>query len=110
MKKLITKAFAFATLLILAESMSAVAQMRIVCIGNSITQGNGASKFDGSVEISYRPWLWNKLVMEGINVDMVGYCTTYFGGSNYVFPTTTGKVFDNESEAYYGISSSGLLN
>lgn len=110
MKKSITRIFIFSTLLLLAESISAIAQMRIVCMGNSITQGNGASKFDGSVEISYRPWLWDKLVKDGLNVDMVGYCTTYFGGSDYVFPSTTGKVFDNESEAYYGITSGGWLN
>lgn len=110
MKKSFTKAFAFSTLLLFAESISAIAQMRIVCIGNSITQGNGASMFDGSVQISYRPWLWDKLIKDGVNVDMVGYCTSYFGESNYVFPSSSGKVFDNESEAYYGITSNGLLN
>ncbi|TAH25741.1 MAG: T9SS C-terminal target domain-containing protein [Cytophagales bacterium] len=86
-----------------------VTPMRIVCIGNSITQGNGSSKFDGSFEISYRPWLWEKLISDGFNIDMVGYNNSYFGGSNYEFPNKLGQKFDNQSEGYYGINSNDLL-
>ena len=84
--------------------------MRIVCIGNSITQGNGQLKFDGSYEISYRPWLWDKLRNDGLNAELVGYCTSYFGNSNYVFPSTSGTPFINKSEGYYGINSKDWLN
>lgn len=50
---------------------TASAQLRIVCIGNSITQGKIGLKADSSYEYSYRPWLWGKLVRAGLKVDMV---------------------------------------
>lgn len=89
-------------------------QMRIVTIGNSITQGKNEKKFDGKYEWSYRPWLWDKLVLDGLNVDMVGYHPYFFGESegNLTVPFTgiSGKTFDRDNEAYYGINSSNFVN
>lgn len=93
-------------------SVHSLAQMRIVCIGNSITQGSGTKKFDGSWEYSYRPWLWDKLKTDGFNVDMVGFHANYFGEDSQnpaIFPSNNG-VFDRDNEGYYGINSTSFLN
>ena len=99
-------------LAIMFSSYYASAQMRIVCIGNSITQGSGTKKFDGSWEYSYRPWLWDKLKTDGFNVDMVGFHANYFGEDSQnpaIFPSNNG-TFDRDCEAYYGINTSNFLN
>ena len=89
------------------------AQLKIVCIGNSITQGKNLKKPDSTFEYSYRPWLWEKLTLEGFNVDMVGYNPFFFleteGNLTMNFKNKTGKPFDRDCEAYYGITSSAFL-
>lgn len=92
---------------------STSAQLRIVCIGNSITQGKIGLKSDSSYEYSYRPWLWEKLIQTGFNVDMVGFHRYFFderSGNLIMHFETNGVTFDRDSEAYYGITSSGFLN
>ncbi|HEX8549331.1 MAG TPA: GDSL-type esterase/lipase family protein, partial [Cytophagaceae bacterium] len=102
-------------MLVFASYTVSVAQLRIVSIGNSISQGKNELKFDGKYEWSYRPWLFDKLTSDGFNVDMVGYNSYFFGESEgnmmtVKFPTVAGKPFDPNSEAYYGINSNGFLN
>jgi lysophospholipase L1-like esterase len=95
-------------------SLESAGQMRIVCIGNSITQGKSLLRADNTYEFSYRPWLWEKLVQDGFKVDMVGYHPYFFEEKgdklNLEFKTKTGKKFDRDSEAYYGIKSDGFVN
>ena len=89
------------------------AQLRIVCIGNSITQGKIGLKPDSSYEYSYRPWLWEKLTGAGFKVDMVGYHPYFFDereGMLRMKFEANGKAFDRDCEAYYGITSSGFVN
>ncbi|HEX8545669.1 MAG TPA: GDSL-type esterase/lipase family protein [Cytophagaceae bacterium] len=88
------------------------APIRIVCMGNSITNG----KVSGGkiTELSYRPWLWEKLDSAGYSVDFVGYTNLWFkeDPSKLLTPPTsryTGKVFDRGHDSYYGIKSKGLL-
>ena len=59
-------------LLLITFTQNIHAQLRIVCIGNSISQGKNEKKADSTFEYSYRPWLWEKLTLDGFNVDMVG--------------------------------------
>jgi len=92
---------------------TASAQIRIVCIGNSITQGKIGLKGDSSYEFSYRPWLWEKLISTGFKVDMVGFHPYFFDekeGNLTMKFEVNGVAFDRDSEAYYGITSIEFLN
>ncbi|MEP7230182.1 MAG: hypothetical protein ABI691_08020 [Ginsengibacter sp.] len=66
-----TSCFIFLCIFQYFLACTASAQLRIVCIGNSITLGKIGLKTDSSYEYSYRPWLWQKLVRAGFKVDMV---------------------------------------
>lgn len=95
--------------------MSFAAPIRIVCMGNSITQGNITKTTNVINQMSYRFALWQKLDSAGVDVDMVGYTNLWFDekSNNLVTPPVSihsGHVFDREHDAYYGITSSGLLN
>lgn len=89
------------------------AQLKIVCIGNSITQGKAGLKGDSSYEYSYRPWLWEKLIKAGFKVDMVGFHPYFFdetkGNLSMEF-IVNGIAFDRDCEAYYGITSAEFVN
>lgn len=90
----------------------ASAQIRIVCIGNSITQGKIGLKGDSSLELSYRPWLWEKLVKTGYKVDMVGFHPYFFGekeGDLAIDFQIDNLTFDRDCEAYYGITSADFV-
>lgn len=94
-------------------SQYASAQLRIVCIGNSISQGKAGMKSDSTYEYSYRPWLWEKLVRAGYKVDMVGYHPYFFDEKADHLTMKferNGTAFDRDNEAYYGITSDGFLN
>ncbi|HZF63851.1 MAG TPA: GDSL-type esterase/lipase family protein [Chitinophagaceae bacterium] len=92
---------------------TASAQLRIVCIGNSITQGKTGLKKDSSYEYSYRPWLWEKLISTGFKVDMVGFHPYFFDereGQLSMNFKANGVSFDRDCEAYYGITSAAFVN
>jgi lysophospholipase L1-like esterase len=98
--------------LIVSSSTACVAQLKVVCIGNSITQGKIGLKSDSSYEYSYRPWLWEKLLRTGFNVDMVGFHPYFFDERNdNMMPgfESGGVSFDRDCEAYYGITSSQFV-
>ncbi len=87
--------------------------VRIVCMGNSITQGK---VINGVItQLSYRVGLWEKLDSAGVDVEMVGYTKLWFDEKKAAVPTYpvskyTFKSFDRDHDAYYGIKSDGLLN
>jgi hypothetical protein len=96
-------------------SVSLAAPIRIVCMGNSITQGNINKTTNVINQMSYRFALWQKLDSAGIDIDMVGYTNLWFDekSNNLVTPPVskyTGHVFDRDHDAYYGINSTNLLN
>ena len=90
--------------------------LRIVCMGNSITHGAINQGTKVITEKTYRPWLWEKLDSAGVDVDMVGYTNFFFGeqavglAPDPIISRYTGKIFDRDHDAYYGIKSDGLLN
>jgi hypothetical protein len=91
----------------------AITQLRVVCIGNSITQGKAGIKGDSSFEFSYRPWLCEKLLKAGFKVNMVGFNPYFFGESKDNLTMKfdiNGVPFDRDCEAYYGITSTDFLN
>jgi len=106
---------AFVCLLFFCFHAVSQTPVRIVCMGNSITQGKIDKTSKVITQLSYRPWLWEKLDSAGINVDMVGYTNLWFDESASNMATTpvsqyTGHDFDRDHDSYYGITSSGLLN
>lgn len=105
--------FLYVCLIFSSLGYSASAQLKIACIGNSITQGKIGLKPDSTFEYSYRPWLWEQLIKTGFKIDMVGFHANFFGeksGNLIMDFRSTGVSFDRDCEAYYGITSSGFVN
>jgi len=74
--------------------MTGQTAIKILPLGDSITQGNTAMR-------SYRYELWKKLVDANIQHQFVGSLTTNFTG-NPVFPTYKNLNFDNHNEGHFG--------
>jgi lysophospholipase L1-like esterase len=93
----------------------AFTQIRIVCMGNSITQGTtNPNLLQQHTSYSWRYWLWVKLDSAAMNVDMVGYYKVFFNedASNmHETPTSpvTNHVFPRNHEAYWGINTTNFL-
>jgi lysophospholipase L1-like esterase len=86
--------------------------VRVLCFGDSITQGKVAG--DTIKELSYRYWLWEKLDSAGYRVDMIGSNSNWFteDKSNPLkrpVSPYTGHTFDNDHEGYYGIKTGETL-
>lgn len=87
-------------LALLAFTMSAAEPLRLVCIGDSITQGRkGAGEHKPT--LSWRYPLWQQLVDAGIPVTMVGSMKEGFNGSPE-YPQHDGKDFPNLHEGRWG--------
>jgi hypothetical protein len=105
-------------IVLLAIAVTSFSQIKMVCIGNSITQGTtNASLLKGHTSYSWRYWLWVKLDSAGINVTSVGYNNVYFNedalnpAADFPPPSPyTGHIFTNLHEAYWGITSSEWMN
>lgn len=78
------------------------AQTKILCLGNSITQGN-------KDHYSYRYYLWEKLIDANADFDFVGSLTANYGG-NPAWPAYKGKAFDSDHEGHWGWSIAQALN
>lgn len=68
--------------------------LRIMPLGNSITQGS-------STTYTYRYSLWKKLIDDGVQFDYVGSQTTNNEG-NPSYPPYQGRSFDPENEGHWG--------
>jgi acyl-CoA thioesterase I len=87
--------------------------IKVICIGDSITQGKVIN--DSITELSYRYWLWEKLDSAGFEVDMLGSNPYWFGESRtnrVAIPVSryTGHQFDTDHESYYGIRTDAIVN
>jgi hypothetical protein len=89
-----------AVLLLLPAS---AAPVRIVCIGDSITQGRKGGGANAPTQ-SWRYPLWKKLVDLGASVDFVGSLSGGFEGDPE-WPDYKGKAFDREHEGHWGWTS-----
>ena len=86
--------------------------LKVLCIGDSITQGKVTS--DSISELSYRFWLWEKLDSAGYHVDMLGSNNRWFNEhptNSVAIPVSqyTGNMFDRDHEGFYGIKSGESL-
>jgi len=104
--------FFFSLFLSLSLSSCRPRMLKVLCIGDSITQGKVEN--DSITELGYRFWLWEKLDSARINVDMVGGNPIWFheNRTKRVVPPVshyTGHTFDTDHEAYYGIQTKEFL-
>jgi lysophospholipase L1-like esterase len=96
-------------LLLVCVSASAAEGTRLVCIGDSITQGRKGKEGNKNAvpTYSWRYPLWKLCVDAGHTVDFVGTQKTGFEGSPSYEPYK-GKEFDNENEGYWGWETKGV--
>lgn len=71
------------------------ATMRILPLGDSITQGNDHLQ-------TYRYDLWKDLLDANYDFEFVGSMTTNFGGNNPPYPDYLGQTFSDVNEGHYG--------
>ena len=80
------------------------APLRIVCLGDSITQGRGDHSGSGekwTPTFSYRYPLWKFLVDDGVDVDFVGSLHGGFEGDPD-WADYQGRKFDRDHEGHWG--------
>ena len=86
--------------LLLSGAVRAAEPLKVVCIGDSITQGRkGKDKVVPT--FSYRYALWKKFVEAGIAVQYVGAQKTGFEGSPD-YEDFKGQKYVNDNEGYWG--------
>jgi len=81
--------------------------LKLVCIGDSITHGNGQPNENGKTFTSYRYPLWMKFVANSAKVEFVGSRSGNFN-KDCVFKTLKGQTFNNKHIAQYGITISAM--
>ncbi len=87
--------------------------MKVLCLGDSITQGKVEN--DSITQLSYRFWLWEKFDSAGIKVDMSGSNAIWFHENRTKLVKTpvsryTARTFDRDHESFYGIKTGEILN
>lgn len=103
---------AIVALLCLAAKLPAAEPVRVVCIGDSITQGRGNTAASGKKVIPTDGWrwaFWKKTVDEGVPVQFVGSLSEGFQ-STPAYPRYKGEVFQNRHEARWGWTTEGTRN
>ncbi len=90
----------FLALLLLSTTLMAADPVRIVCVGDSITQGR-AGRGNNVPTYSWRYPLWQACVDAKLTVDFVGSMTTGFEGSPD-YAAHGGKTFVNHHEGRWG--------
>ncbi len=96
------------TLLLLSTALMAADPVRIVCVGDSITQGR-AGRGNLVPTYSWRYPLWQACVDAGSAVDFVGSMTTGFEGAPDYAPHG-GKMFANHHEGRWGWTTRGVAD
>lgn len=95
-------------LVLLAAAIMAADPVRVVCIGDSITQGRAGG--GGNVPTwSWRYPLWQQCVDAKLAVEFVGSMTTGFEGSP-TYAAHAGKTFVNHHEGRWGWTTRGVAD
>lgn len=98
----------FLALLVLSATLMAADPVRVVCIGDSITQGR-AGRGPNVPTFSWRYPLWQACVDAKLNVEFVGSMTTGFEGSPD-YAAHGGKPFVNHHEGRWGWTTRGVAD
>lgn len=94
-----------------APSASRTDSVRIVCIGDSITQGRGGVSASGQTRVPTDGWrwaFWTRAVDAGLHVKFVGTLTVGFE-STPAYADHKGLVFENRHEARWGWTAEAQL-
>lgn len=86
-------------LFLLGAGLAHAEPLKILCIGDSITQGNG---YNFKEEFTYRLPLQQKLTEAGIDYDFIGSQTKGLHPGKTWPDVAPGKPFDPGHEGYYG--------
>jgi lysophospholipase L1-like esterase len=107
--KLIAILFFFIILSFCASTPESESEtIRIVFIGDSITQGQTSRGADGGY--SFRYWLWKMLIDVELDFDFVGSMNSSYGGSgNPGWPDYKGHTFDRDHEGHWNWSTKSIL-
>lgn len=90
-------------ILILSTSAFASDIVKILMVGDSITQGGNKPK-----EFSYRYALFKLLIDKNICFDFIG-SRSHAKTKGFIWPDYRGQKFDLDHEGYYGINTKKLL-
>jgi lysophospholipase L1-like esterase len=93
----LVRPFRFLLPLLAFAGLLSGAPLRILPLGDSITQGRGGA----SPVVSYRYPLWKTLVEAGVDFDFVGSTTTGLD-TTPVYPDYLGRSFDRHHEGHWG--------
>jgi lysophospholipase L1-like esterase len=97
-----------------AAPASAQQPMRIVCIGDSITQGRKGDGSQNKMVQSYRYPLWKMFLDAEIPVDFVGTVNEGFDkgkfGGDPDYPDYKGKAFDRDNEGHWGWTTQAVAD
>ncbi len=88
----------------LASGLSASEPVKILCMGDSITQGGNKPE-----EYTYRLPLQRKLAEAGIAFDFIGSRTKGLNASATWPDTAEGRPFDADHEGYYGAKTAFVV-
>ncbi|PRY10346.1 putative secreted protein (Por secretion system target) [Pontibacter ummariensis] len=87
-----------------SAAVPSTAQVKIMCLGNSITQGNTENP-------GYRYRLWQKLIDAGVDVQLVGSHAVNEGGDSPVEGTVyKGVPYINRNEGHWGWTVDEILS
>jgi len=91
-------------LFLVSGSLCTAAPLRVVCIGDSITQGRGNRNGSGAEVVPTDGWryaFWKNCVAAGYPIEFVGSTNTGFE-STAAYPDFQGQKFSNLHEAHWG--------
>ncbi len=103
----------FLVLLLVGVTSCQPRMLKVLCLGDSITQGKVVK--DSIKELSYRFYLWEKLDSAGYRVDMLGSNSIWFQEKRKKLVKTpvsryTAHLFDRDHESYYGLRTGQMVN
>jgi lysophospholipase L1-like esterase len=101
-------ALAFSLVALLLSTSGAAETLRILPLGDSITQGRGGSN---PVQ-SYRYELWKRLIDANVDFDFVGEMQHGFDEQIHgdpVYPDYQGNVFDKDHQGHWGWTTKEIL-
>ncbi|WAC18184.1 GDSL-type esterase/lipase family protein [Luteolibacter sp. SL250] len=88
----------------LATGMLSAEPLKVLCIGDSITQGGNKPE-----EYTYRLPLQRKLAEAGISYDFIGSRTKGLNAASTWPDTAAGRPFDADHEGYYGAKTAFVV-
>ncbi len=93
---------------LLGTSLATAAPLRVLCLGDSITQGLTVAGSNGGY--SWRYPLWKSMIEAGYNVDFIGSINYGNGTEQVIPPPVNGIPFDRDHEGHAAWRADEILN